>query len=144
MRGGLHERWRGQPLWARWVLTVYLIGFFQGACLHFFGLVRGGVHAYASLAPVPLRVFFVSLLVLDPLVVVLVGFVRPEGVQLASGVILIDAIANWVVNWSQLQEDPSSLLRPVGLLPITLFCLFVLATLVPLRRVTRAGGISAA
>jgi hypothetical protein len=47
---------------------------------------------------------------------------------------VLDVIANWIVNWPQLQENPAWLLRPVGLLPITLFGLFVIATLVPLLR----------
>ncbi|MFJ5273896.1 hypothetical protein [Streptomyces sp. NPDC088358] len=114
---------------------VHLIGFLEGAGAHCLDLIRGGIHVYASFAPVPLRVFFVSLVGLDPLVVVLVGRVRPEGVRLASGVMVMDVIANWIVNWPQLQEDPAWLLRPVGLLPITLFGLFVVASSAPLLRV---------
>ncbi|MEV0637678.1 hypothetical protein AB0I77_22525 [Streptomyces sp. NPDC050619] len=113
---------------------MYLIGFLEGAGAHCLDLIRGGIHAYASFAPVPLQVFFVSLVVLDPLVVVLVGLVRPKGVRLASGVMVMDFIANWIVNWPQLQEDPAWLLRPVGLLPITLFGLFVVASSAPLLR----------
>ena len=114
---------------------MYLIGFLEGAGAHCLDLIRGGVHAYASFAPVPLQVFFVSLVVLDPLVVVLVACLRPEGIRLAGGVMVMDVIANWIVNWPQLQEDPAWLLRPVGLLPITLFGLFVVASSVPLLRV---------
>ncbi|MEV7380631.1 hypothetical protein AB0O10_20160, partial [Streptomyces lydicus] len=55
------------------------------------------------------------------MVVVLVGLVRSAGVRLASGVTALDVIANWIVNWPQLQENPAWLLRPVGLLPTTLF-----------------------
>ncbi|MYR59612.1 hypothetical protein GTY54_26385 [Streptomyces sp. SID625] len=120
------------------MLAVYLIGFLEGAGAHFLDLIGGGIHVYASFAPVPLQVFFVSLAVLDPLVVVLVGLVRPVGVRLACGVMGLDVMANWITNWPQLEEDPAWLLRPVGLLPITLFGLFVVASSVPLLRAVEA------
>ncbi len=135
MPGRARERWSGQPLWARWVLAVYLVGFFQGACVHFLDLVRGGIHAYASFPQVPFQVFFISLVVLDPLVVVLVALVRREGVWLAGGVMVLDVSANWIGNWPWLRDDPARLLQPVGLLPITLFGLFVVASATPLLRV---------
>jgi hypothetical protein len=119
------------------VLAVYLIGFLQGAGKHFLDLIRGGIHFYASFAPVPLQVFFVSLAVLDPLVVVLVGRVRPAGIWLGCGVMVLDVIANWITNWPWLQENPAWLLRPVGLLPITVFGLFVVASSVPLLRAVK-------
>jgi hypothetical protein len=116
------------------MLAVYLIGFLEGAGAHVLDLVGGGIHVYASFAPVPLQVLFVSLAVLDPLVVVLVGLVRLAGVRLACGVMVLDVIANWIVNWPRLEANPAWLLRPVGLLPITLFGLFVVASSVPLIR----------
>ncbi|GGU71641.1 hypothetical protein GCM10010211_41740 [Streptomyces albospinus] len=122
------------------MLAVYGIGFLQGACFHFVVLAQGGVHGYAAFAPLPLRVFFACLLVLDPLIAVLVGLARPAGVPLEGGVMVLDAAANWLVNWPQVRDDPAWLLRPVGLLPITLFCLFVLATQVPLLRVIKGNG----
>ncbi|MFJ6919470.1 hypothetical protein ACIQUX_36655 [Streptomyces sp. NPDC101133] len=63
----LRERWSAQPLWARWVLAVYLIGLFEGTGSHVADLVRGGIYAYAAFHHVSLQVFFVSLVVLDPL-----------------------------------------------------------------------------
>ncbi|MFG3044533.1 hypothetical protein ACGFZR_06340 [Streptomyces sp. NPDC048241] len=117
---------------------MYLIGFLEGAGAHFLDLIGGGIHVYASFAPVPLQVFFVSLAVLDPLVVVLVGLVRPVGVRLACGVMGLDVLANGITNWPQLAENPASLLRPVGLLPITLFGLFVVACSGPLLRAVEA------
>ncbi|WP_406177417.1 hypothetical protein [Streptomyces sp. NBC_00996] len=127
----LRERWGGQPLWARWVLTVYLIGFLEGSCVHIFYLARDGIHAYASFPQVPLRVFFVSLAILDPLVAVLVGLVRREGIWPASAVMVTDVFGNWWSNRHWLQDDPAKLLP---LLPITLFGLFVVAFLLPLHR----------
>ncbi len=81
--------------------------------------------------------FFVSLVVLDPLVVVLVAFVRRAGIWLAAGVMVLDVAANWIANWPSLHADPARLLHPVGLLPITLFGVFVLATTRPLLRVIK-------
>jgi hypothetical protein len=79
----LRRAWADVPRWARWVLVVYLIGFADGTADHVRWMTRGGIHAYASsYPPVAARVFFVSLVVLDPLVVVLVAFVRREGIWL--------------------------------------------------------------
>ncbi|WP_438489386.1 hypothetical protein [Streptomyces sp. S186] len=137
LRGGPRERWRGLARWARWVLVVYVVGFVEGTCAHVLDLARGGIHVYAAFAPVLLQVLFVSLVVLDPLVVVLVGLVRPTGIRLGAGVMALDVFANWFVNWPRLQADPAWLLRPVGLLPITLFGLFVLGTAIPVLRAVR-------
>jgi len=114
---------------------VYLAGFAQGAGAHVRDLVRGGIHAYSSVPQVWIQVFFISLVVVDLLVVVLAGFVRREGIWLAAGVMVVDVAANWIANWPSLQGDPARQLRPVGLLPITLFGVFVLATALPLLRV---------
>jgi hypothetical protein len=47
-------------------------------------MTRGGIHAYAHDYPlVPIQVFFVSLIVVEPLTIVLLGFVRREGIWLA-------------------------------------------------------------
>ncbi|MBN0049066.1 hypothetical protein JS756_34295 [Streptomyces actuosus] len=127
----MRERWDGQPLWARGVLAVYVIGFVEGACVHLLDLARDGVHAYAAFPQVPLRVFFVGLAVLDPLVAVRVGLVRRDGVRLAGAVTVADVLANWWGNRHWLQDDPA---RLVPLAPLTLFGLFVVASLVPLCR----------
>ncbi|MDF3143962.1 MULTISPECIES: hypothetical protein [unclassified Streptomyces] len=127
----LRERWGAQPLWARWVLAVYLIGFTEGTGSHIADLVRGGIHAYASFPQVSLQVFFVSLVILDPLVAVLVGLVRREGIWLASAVMVLDVSANWWGNRHWLRDDP---VRLLWLLPITVFGLFVVALAIPLYR----------
>lgn len=131
----LRERWGGLPLWARWVLAVYLIGFIEGACAHFLDLFQRGFHAYAAFPQVSLQVFFVSLVILDPLVAVLVGLVRREGVWLASALMVMDVSANWWGNRHWLHDDPARLL---WLSPITLFGLFVIASAVPVHRVVDA------
>jgi hypothetical protein len=116
---------------------VYLIGFAQGTGAHIRDLARGGIHAYSTLPQAWIQVLFVSLVVLDPLVVVLVASVRREGIWLAAGVMVLDVAANWIGNWPSLEEDPAGSLRPVGLLPITLFGVLVLVTALPLLRVVK-------
>ena len=133
MAARLRRAWADLPGWARWVLAVYLIGFAQGTGAHIRDLMRGGIHVYSSVPQAWIQVFFVSLVVLDPLVVVLIAFVRREGIWLAAGVMVLDVAANW----PSLDEDPARLLRPVGLLPITLFGVFVLVTTLPLLRVMK-------
>ena len=72
----LRRAWADLPAWARWVLAVYLIGFAQGTAAHIRDLTRGGIHAYSTLPQAWIQVFSVSLVLLDPLVVVLAAFVR--------------------------------------------------------------------
>lgn len=130
----VRDKWRGLPRWARWTLVVYLTGFAEGTCAHISDLVRGGIHAYAAFPHTSIRAYFLSLVVLDPLVAVLVGVVRRSGIWLGSVVITLDVAANWISNWPSVNADPARLLQPVGLTPITLFGLFVLASCIPLLR----------
>ena len=128
--GAARARWASQPVWARWVLGAYLAGFADGTGAHVRDLARGGLHAYAF-APVTAQVFFVALVLLDPLVIVLVALARPAGVWLAAAVMAADI----AVNWAALAVRRSRFLSPAaGLLPITLFGLFVLISFVPLLR----------
>ncbi|WP_405775451.1 hypothetical protein [Streptomyces sp. NBC_00859] len=122
---------------------LYLIGFAEGACAHVSDLVQGGIHAYAAFPHVFIRVFFVSLVVLDPLVVVLVGLVRRSGVWWGSAVMTLDVAANWISNWASVKADPTQLLQPAGLTAITLFGLFVLVSCLPLLRAMKIADGSA-
>ncbi|WP_186785804.1 hypothetical protein [Streptomyces misionensis] len=137
MTDGIRRRWRTLSPRTRALLLVHAAGFLEGTGTHAADLAQRGLHAYSSYA-LPAQVFFVALIVLDPLVAVLVLGARPVGVPLAVAVMAADAFANWFVNWSWLCADWSRLLRPVGLLPITLFALFVLATSRPLWRALSA------
>ncbi|MEV0264100.1 hypothetical protein AB0I49_22545 [Streptomyces sp. NPDC050617] len=132
--GWWRQRWGGHPRWVRWTLVVYALGFAEGACAHLADIVRGGVHVYASFGPAPLQLYFLSLVVLDPLAVAGALLVRTWGPPLAAAVMATDVAGNWVINWRWLREDPAWLLRPVGLLPITLFGIFVVATAAPVRK----------
>lgn len=144
MTDGIRGRWRALPRRARLVLVLYAGGFLEGACSHAADLVRGGLHAYAAFGPVPLQVFFVALVVLDPLAVLLTLRARPSGIRLAAAVVTLDVLANWYVNWPWVKADPARLLHPVGLLPITLFGVFVLASAPALPRALDGRGAAAA
>ena len=137
VRALLRREWGARPSWARWVLAGYLIGFTDGFVAHLLALARDGIHAYSSFSQVLLQVFFVSLVVLDPLVAVLVAFVRRAGIGLAGAVMAADVAANLTGNWSRIQRDPAGSLLSANLLAILLFGLFVLVTVVPLLRVVR-------
>ena len=52
-----------------------LIGFADGTAAHARDLARAGFDAYSGFPQVPLRVFFISLVLLDPLVVVLAALI---------------------------------------------------------------------
>lgn len=120
MLARLRASWSLLPHWARWLLAIYLAGFADGTGAHIIALARGGLHAYAPFRQVPFQVFFVALVVLDPLVLVLAGFVLPVGVWLGAGVMALDLAANWAGNWPW----PSHYLQ---LWPMTAFGLFVFA-----------------
>lgn len=103
----LRRAWAVLPVWARWVLAVYLIGFTDGTAAHARDLARAGFDAYSGFPQVPLRVFFISLVLLDPLVVVLAALVLPAGIWLAAVVMVLDVAANAAGNWSRIQQDPA-------------------------------------
>lgn len=108
---------------------VYLVGFAEGTGDHVLWMTRGGIHAYAPSYPqITIQVVFVSLVVLDPLVVVLVVFLRREGIWLAAAVMALDVAANWIGNWTHIRREW------VPNVPwlITVFGVFVLVTVLPL------------
>jgi hypothetical protein len=132
--GWLGRKWASLPRWARWVLALYVAGFAEGTGDHVRWMARGGIHAYASSYPqVPYQVFFVSLIVLDPLVVVLAALVRREAVWLACAVMVADIGANWAGNWRRIADYPAHLAANAPWL-ITAFGIFVFATALPLAR----------
>lgn len=124
----LRRAWAALPWWAGCVLAVYLIGFADGTAAHARDLARAGFGAYSGFPQVPLRVFFTSLVLLDPLVVVLAALVLPAGIWLAAVVMVLDVAANAAGNWSRIQHDPAWPFTQAGLLLIIVFGAFVLAT----------------
>ncbi|MCZ1013404.1 hypothetical protein [Streptomyces noursei] len=117
---------------------VYVVGFLEGAGVHGYFLATGGLDAY-SYAPVPVQLLFHAILLLDPSVALLLIRARPGAPLLAAAVMLADMVGNWTVAWNAVMAHPTTFLRPVGLLPITLFGLFVLGTALPLRRALMPG-----
>ena len=139
----LRRAWGALPAWARWLLAVYLIGFTDGTAAHVRDLAQSGFHAYSGFPQVPLRVFFTSLVLLDPLVVVLAALVLPAGIWLAAVVMVLDVAANAAGNWSWLHTDPGRLLSTPGLLALAVFGVFVLATapaMLPVTKIVRDNG----
>jgi len=133
----LRGRWKALPPWARWVLAVYLAGFAEGAGDHVRWMTHGGIHAYAGSYPqVPIQVFFVGLIVLDPLTVVLVAGVQRAGIWLAVAVMALDIAANWIGNWSRVASAPANLLETAPWV-ITAFGVFVFASSPALLRLIR-------
>jgi hypothetical protein len=117
----------------RWTVALYVVAFGQAFGWHLSDVIQGGLHAY-SWAPEPIGIFFLALLLLDPLTVGLAARLRPAAVIFASSIMVLDTAANWYVDWHSMMADPWLFARPFGLTPITLFAFFVLATGVPLRR----------
>jgi hypothetical protein len=133
----VRARWGALPQWARWVLALYLVGFAEGTGDHVLWMSHGGIHAYASsFPPVPVQAFLVGLVVLDPLAVLLAGLARRAGIWLAVGIMAIDMPVNWYWNWSRITGEPGRLLVTAPW-SITIFGLFVFATVPALLRVTR-------
>ncbi|WP_229852506.1 hypothetical protein [Streptomyces albospinus] len=132
-------RWGDRSVWIRCTAVVYVAGFLEGTAVHGFFLGKGGLDAY-SYAPLLVQLLFHALLLFDPLVALLIIRARPGGPVLAAAVVLADVVGNWSVAWNAVMTHPTAFLRPVGLLPITLFGLFVLLTALPLRRALTPGG----
>lgn len=84
-----------KPFW-RLVQLVWILGFLVGTTTHVIDLIARGLDAYEDYTP-PVRVFWASLTVLDPLTVVLLALRRPVGVILGLVVILADIAVNWTV-----------------------------------------------
>ena len=78
------------------VLVVWILGFLVGTTTHIMDLVAGGVEPYAGF-PAGVRLFWVTLTVLDPLTIMLLALRRRAGIVLALAVILADIAVNWTV-----------------------------------------------
>ena len=123
----------GRPVWVRCCVAAYAIGFLEGTGAHAYFLATDRLSAY-NYAPMPVQLLFHALLPLDLLVAVLVMRGRPVAPLPAAAVMLMDLAANWSIQADEVLAHPTAYVRPVGLLPITLFGLFVVATALPLRR----------
>ncbi|MFE5340330.1 hypothetical protein ACFQ80_08905 [Isoptericola sp. NPDC056578] len=112
------------------VRLLWVAGFLVGTTTHVVDLVLGGAAVYAGY-PAGVRAFWVALTVVDPLVVTLVLLRRRAGVAL--GVVVM--VADVAVNGSMLAATGDGL---AGLVPQSLFAVFVLVTARPLAARFRA------
>lgn len=105
----------------RLVRALWIAGFAIGTVSHVLDLATAGLDVYAG-HPLALRAFWVSLTVLDPLVIGLLARRFRAGVGLGIAVILADIAVNW------------SVIATAGGIPVwgavnqTLFAILVLAT----------------
>ena len=111
----------------RIVQLVWVAGFLIGTTTHLLDLIAGGVDTYGGF-PAGLRVYWISLTVLDPLTVLLLLLRRRSGVVLGLAVILSDITVNWTVF---LTIGGHALF---GVVNQSLFAIFLLATAVLLWR----------
>lgn len=111
------------------MLGLWVLTFGIGTASHLADLIGGGPDVYAW-APAPLELFYLSLVVLDALVVGLLLRLRREGVLLGAVVMALDVPANW---WVTLERGSSVLV----LLPLTVIGILVVTTAPWLDRVLR-------
>jgi hypothetical protein len=109
------------------VRLLWIAGFLVGTGTHVLDIVAGGAEVYAGY-PAAVRVFWLSLTVVDPLVAGLLVFRRPAGVVLGLAVMVADMAVNWTVH----ATVGGGSMR--ALLTLTAFMVFVLATARPLAR----------
>lgn len=103
------------------VRVLWVVGYLIGTTTHIADLIAGGTHTYEAF-PVGLRVFWMSLTVLDPLIVVLLLLRHRTGIVLGVGVILIDIAVNWTV-YATIGGNPL-----FGVINQTLFAILIIAT----------------
>ncbi|MFT3888035.1 MAG: hypothetical protein QM713_07735 [Arachnia sp.] len=105
----------------RVILALWIVGFVVGTASHVLDVLAGGLSTYGEF-PTPLRVFWGSLLVVDPIVVCLLATRRRAGVVLALVVILADIAVNWTV-WLTISGNPLW-----GMINQTLFAALLVVT----------------
>lgn len=103
------------------IQAVWIIGFLIGTTSHVVDLAAGGLETYAEF-PTVLRVFWVSLTILDPITVILLALRRRAGIVLALAVILSDIAVNWTV-FLAIADSPL-----VGVVNQTLFAAVLFST----------------
>ncbi|MFT2749893.1 hypothetical protein ACMT9U_09965 [Clavibacter sp. Sh2036] len=126
------ERARRPDRGPRLVRALWITGFAIGTVSHVLDLATAGLDVYAG-HPLPLRAFWVSLTVLDPLIIALLALRRPAGVGLGIAVILADI----AVNWSVIATTGG--IPAWGAVDQTLFAILVLSTAPVLLPGRRAG-----
>lgn len=75
---------------------LWVIGFLIGTTTHTADLILGGLDVYGGFPP-GVRLFWVTLTVLDPITAVLIILRRRAGIVLGIAVIVADIAVNWTV-----------------------------------------------
>ena len=114
-------RWVASEPVRRVIVVVWVAGFLVGTATHVVDLIAGGTGAYGGHST-PVRLYWVSLTVLDPLAAVLVMLGRRSGIVLGVTVMVSDVAVNWGVLASVGGLSMS------GLALQTTFCLVVVVT----------------
>lgn len=78
------------------VQAAWVIGFLVGTTTHTADLILGGLDVYSGF-PVGVRLFWVTLTILDPVTAALIIFRRRSGIVLGAAVIITDIAVNWTV-----------------------------------------------
>ncbi|MFB2554891.1 hypothetical protein [Herbiconiux liangxiaofengii] len=76
--------------------VLWVLGFLVGTTTHTADLIVGGVNAYSGF-PLGVRLFWVSLTILDPAAAALIIFRRRSGIVLGIAVMVADIAVNWTV-----------------------------------------------
>jgi hypothetical protein len=103
------------------VLAAWVAGFSVGTMVHLIELLTQGFGVYGNM-PVWVRVFWVSLTIIDPFVVILLLRRVRASIWLGCAVMVADV----VVNWSVALAIPGAI--GPGLITQPLFLLFLLTT----------------
>ena len=105
--------------------VVWVLGFLVGTTTHTADLIVGGVNAYSDF-PLGVRLFWVSLTILDPVTAALVIFRLRSGIVLGIAVMIADIAVNWTV------FATVGGLSPYGVISQSLFAVLILLTARPL------------
>jgi hypothetical protein len=107
--------------------VVWVFGFLVGTTTHTADLIVGGVNAYSDF-PLGVRLFWMSLTILDPATAALIIFRRRSGIVLGIAVIVADIAVNWTV------FVMVGGLSIFGVISQSLFAVLILVTARPLWR----------
>lgn len=92
-------RWHGEPAWLRATVVVFVGLLTYGTVVHVVQLLASDGHPYPDV-PGWLGAYFISLTVLDPLAAVLLARRHRSGAALTVAVLVTDAMANAVANYT--------------------------------------------
>ncbi|MDJ0362449.1 hypothetical protein [Rhodococcus sp. H29-C3] len=102
-----------QPRDVRVLTGLFFLVFAYGAVVHAVQIVGGGSDPYPC-APTAIPVFFVALVVLDPLAALLIALQWRVGIAIGIGVLALDAVANGIVNYPPHVTEPGVTAGRVG------------------------------